>query len=98
MPLTSLLSPTLSYSMAKPATLVIANTSGSLPASVPPNSEDRKQKATAGGAASIPERGRSTCHVTRPKKKKKEEITTDWVKLIERNMELWEPRAGAPWC
>ena len=49
MPLTSLLSPTLSYSMAKPATLVIANTSGSLPASVPPNSEDRKQKATLGG-------------------------------------------------
>ena len=42
-------SPTLSYSMGKPATLVIANTSGSLPASVRPNSEARKQTATLGG-------------------------------------------------
>lgn len=35
--------------MGKPATLVIANTSGSLPASVRPKSEARKQTATLGG-------------------------------------------------
>lgn len=42
-------SPALSYSMAKPATRVTANTSGSLPATVQPNSEARKQTATLGG-------------------------------------------------
>ena len=42
-------SPTLSYSMAKPATRVTASTSGSLPATVQPKSEARKQTATLGG-------------------------------------------------
>lgn len=42
-------SPTLSYSMAKLATPVTANTSGSLPATMQPNSEARKQTATLGG-------------------------------------------------